>query len=878
MVPIRSAFLAIIASLLAVALRAQQDTTHPHAAPTAPLLTGYRLATELGAAVTVLDVDSLLRESPVHTLTELLTGRVPGLEVLASSGTLGTGSRILLRGAASFFATSAPQIYVDGIRADDEAATLLVPVGGQTTSRVDDIDVERIATIAILPGPAATALYGTDAANGVLLITTKRGVPGRSRVRACRENRGAAQPLDFPGNFRAVDSSGARCFAADVASGRCRLLSGNVLAAPASSPFRNGYLRQYGVSASGGSTSKRYSVAAQWDGFGGVYGLPGGEQARLATTGGLRADVLNPNYQQRTDLRGSGQLVSGDRADLTVNAGYFASNLRLPSNDNGPGILSSGLLGGDSTRGGWGTFLPGELFQVTTSQHVERVNGSLAAAWRPVAQLNVRAVAGLDHTDQQDGQVQRPGEGPNGSLGLSSVEQGRRRGSRSTGTVTATGMFEVSPALSMRTTAEVHYFKNSVDLFDSTALVFGNLISIRQGRLRAVTSTFGLVLQQQVAWRDRLFVTAGLRRDATTRFHVDDPAAVYPSLGVSWRGPVAAGDFPLTSWRLRAAYGAAGREAVLVGHRPERSRELEAGADAELLKGRVTFSGTIYRKRTSNVVAAVFVLPGTPGGGFDVFDAAAVTNKGIELSLAASLVERPDVAWSVGLSAWGNRNRVAMSGLVSTVVFTGGGGLLQIAESGLPLGSYAGNPILGYADANGDGLVSPNEVDVAAGRGFLGTPFPTQGASLSSALTLRRRFRIAGLLEYRGGNSQLNGTEETRCIWGSCRASSDPSTPLADQVPLAAWQAGTPAGWVESASFLKLREISVAITAPATWAGHLGAAGMTFTLAGRNLLTLTSYKGLDPEVNAHGTEGAVFEDLFTQPLPRYWTARLDLTF
>jgi len=877
MATIRSASLASIASLLVVSLSAQQDTAHAHAAPAAPLLTGDRLVTELGAGVTLLDVDSLLRESPVHTLTELLTGRVPGLEVLASSGTFGTGSRILMRGAASFLATSAPQIYVDGIRADDEAATLLVPVGGQTTSRVDDIDVERIATIAILAGPAATALYGTDAANGVLLITTKRGVPGRSRLRAFSSQGVAAQPLDFPGNFRAVDSSGARCFAADVASGRCRLLSGNVLAAPGSSPFRHGYLRQYGVSASGGSTSKRYSVAAQWDGFGGVYGLPGGEQARLATTGGLRADVLNPNYQQRTDLRGSGQLLSGDRADLTVNAGYFASNLRLPSNDNGPGILSSGLLGGDSTRGGWGTFLPGELFQVTTSQHVERVNGSLAAAWRPVAQLNVRAVAGLDHSDQQDGQVQRPGEGPNANPGFSSVAQGRRRGSRFTGTVTATGIFEPSPSLSMRTTVGVHYFKNSADLFDSAASVFGSAFSIREQRLRAVTSTFGLVLQQQFAWRDQLFVTAGLRRDATTRFHVDDPAAVYPSLGLSWRGPVPSGGFPLTGWRLRAAYGAAGREAVLVGHRPERSSELEAGADAELLKGRVTFSGTIYRKRTSNVIA-VIVFPGSAGGGVDVFEAGAVTNKGIELSLAASLVERPDLAWSVGLAAWGNRNRVAMSGLVSAFVFSGGGGLFQTAETGLPLGSYTGNPIIRYADVNGDGLVSPTDVQVATERAFLGTPFPTQGASLSSALTLRRRFRIAGLLEYRGGNNLLNGTEQVRCIRGTCRASSDPSTPLADQVPLAAWAAGTSAGWVESASFLKLRELSVAFTAPATWAGRLGAAGMTFTLAGRNLLTLTSYKGLDPEVNAHGTEGAVFEDLFTQPLPRYWTARLDLTY
>src|SRR3989475_10815082 len=145
MATIRSASLASIASLLVVSLSAQQDTTHAHAAPTAPLLTGDRLVTELGAGVTLLDVDSLLRESPVHTLTELLTGRVPGLEVLASSGTFGTGSRILMRGAASFLATSAPQIYVDGIRADDEAATLLAPVGGQTTARVGDVDADGIA-------------------------------------------------------------------------------------------------------------------------------------------------------------------------------------------------------------------------------------------------------------------------------------------------------------------------------------------------------------------------------------------------------------------------------------------------------------------------------------------------------------------------------------------------------------------------------------------------------------------------------------------------------------------------------------------------------------------------------------------------------------
>src|SRR2546429_130792 len=142
------------------------------------LLTGPRAVSERGAAVTVIDVDSLRREFPVRSLSELLTGRVPGLVVLASSGTIGTASRLVIRGASSVRGSEAPQVYVDGIRVDDEPSTLTVSVGGQTTSRVDDVNVEDIATIAILRGPAAAALYARDATAGVLLVTTKRAQGG----------------------------------------------------------------------------------------------------------------------------------------------------------------------------------------------------------------------------------------------------------------------------------------------------------------------------------------------------------------------------------------------------------------------------------------------------------------------------------------------------------------------------------------------------------------------------------------------------------------------------------------------------------------------------------------------------------------------------
>ncbi|MGH7644368.1 MAG: TonB-dependent receptor plug domain-containing protein, partial [Gemmatimonadales bacterium] len=99
-------------ALLVPALGAQQDTARHSDTSVMRPLTANRAFGELGAAVTILDVDSLLREAPVHTLTELLTGRVPGVLVLASSGTIGAGSRILIRGANSFNGTSAPLLYV----------------------------------------------------------------------------------------------------------------------------------------------------------------------------------------------------------------------------------------------------------------------------------------------------------------------------------------------------------------------------------------------------------------------------------------------------------------------------------------------------------------------------------------------------------------------------------------------------------------------------------------------------------------------------------------------------------------------------------------------------------------------------------------------
>ncbi|OLE70200.1 MAG: hypothetical protein AUG74_07880, partial [Bacteroidetes bacterium 13_1_20CM_4_60_6] len=813
--------LALGASLLTRCLEAQQGTTRAADSLTAPLLTGDRLVTELGAAITVLDVDSLLRHSPVRTLSELLAGRVPGVVILPGSGTIGTASRILIRGASSFRSSDAPQIYVDGIRVDDEPATLTVEVGGQSTSRVDDLNVDDIATIAILPGPAAAALYGSDAANGVLLVATKRGAPGAPLLRGFTSQGVVAQPLTFPDNYNAVDSKGTTCDAAGVAAGACRLIRSNVLTNPVWSPFRTGYLRQYGLSASGGGPTTLFRVSGQWDGLGGVYGLPDGEQTRLATAGGLHPEMLNPNYLRRLNLQGTGQLRAGPRADVSFSAAYRSSDLRLPINDNSSiGILADGMLGhADTTiNQGWETTPPGQIFQIATSQAVERWTASAGGNWRPLGFLTVRAVFGLDRVRQQDQQLERAGEGPplGGIDGF--VQRGLTRSRRYTAGLTVAAGYTLAPGVTGRTTAGIQYFKHSDDLVDSagrvllpgdTTLAGAVVTSIAEATVRLRTT--GLLLEQQVAWRDRVFVTAGLRRDATNRYGSSEPAALYPHVGISWRVPTAESS-PLGSLRLRAAYGVAGRENLFFGGEPERTRELEGGVDVTLRRGAVALDATVYDRRTSRIVTSFGTIVGS-GGGFDAFGE--VSNKGIELTLAAAVLRSAGVRWDVSLAAWGNRNRV---------VRVGDGPIVGV-PTGQPLGQYFERPILGYTDANGDGVLSPGEVQVGTDPVFLGSAFPTEGATLGTTLGLWRHVRWSALLEYRSGNRLFNETEQIRCAVDRCRAVNDPSAPLADQAAgVAARFDGVGGGFVEDARFLKLRAVALTVDAPVMWARRLGAA------------------------------------------------------
>jgi len=861
----RGARLTLAASLVTFPLRAQQDT----AAAAAP-----------GHSVGVIAADSIARTVLVTTFSELITARLAGVEVLSSSGTIGAASRILIRGAGGLLGTPAPVVYVDGMRVDAEASALTIPIGGQQVSRLDDLDPRDVDSVVVLRGPAAAALYGSEAAGGVLLVTTKRDAPGPVRLHGYTTQGLSHDPHLFPVNF---------------ATGPSGVLTNDPLGDPAKSPFRTGYLRGYGADAAAGDARGGFYAAVRWDGTGGVYGLPGAERARLESTGGLHPEVLNPSNLGRLSLRGNGRLRLSERAELSVSTAYVSSDLRLPQNDNSTvGVLANGLLGsGDSTRnGGWRSFPPGTLFQLATSEALHRFMGSARAEVHAFSFLDIHALAGLENVSQTDLEVQRNGEGP--AFGQSgNVTDSRVAWRRWSLRGSAVGAFAPSRALTLRSTLGVEYFKDRNHwLARSGAQLPPGSTSIDDASLRAATEvrsaghTLGFFVEQRALVRDRLSLGAAARWDRVTRDFARSLTQFYPRIDVAWILPVA-GVPTLDRLRLRAAYGRAGVIApflpvvfVPIGTplpsfvKPEPAREVEIGTDAGMFGGRVTLGATYYHKSVRPLVVVPQLSPGVLVYGTEL--AGRLTNTGLELTLGAALVRTPLLTWQATATAWGNRNRLNGAPL-DVVPFVPSTFTFQQHDNGVPAGSYVTLPITGYRDLDGDGRIAPSEVTVGSTPVFAGTPFPTQGGSLGTTLTLRGRLRAAALAEYRGGNRLLNSTEWFRCVQGVCRAAVDPTAPLADQAKAVAGFA-TPIGFVEDAAFVKLREVSLTYTPPAAWAGRFGAQGASLTLAARNLATWTRYSGADPEVSAQGPESFGVEDFFTQPPVRSVVVRLDVSF
>jgi hypothetical protein len=234
------------------------------------------------------------------------------------------------------------------------------------------------------------------------------------------------------------------------------------------------------------------------------------------------------------------------------------------------------------------------------------------------------------------------------------------------------------------------------------------------------------------------------------------------------------------------------------------------------------------------------------------------------------------VAYELTVSGSGNRNRVLDLGAnIAPIIY--GFGSTSRHQNGYPLASFFARSYT-FADRNGDGLIARSEVALSDTAVYLGASQPTRELSLGHLLTIGR-VRLNARLDYRGGYVSQNDTEGFRCATvQNCRAAHDATASLDDQAKVIAYNLGTRAGYIEDASFWKLRELSVTLLAPPSLARRAGAADLNLTLAGRNLATWSRYSGFDPEVNAYGQGTFSVSDFNTQTPLRTWTARVALTY
>ena len=871
---------------------------------------------ERGNAVSQITVSDM-NLAPINTMSQVLQGRSAGVVVQQSAGTSGTGARIRIRGSASASLGNQPLVIVDGVRVNESPESFSIGVGGQSTSRLEDINPDEIESIEVLKGPAAAALYGTAAATGVIQITTRRGRAGPARWNAYSEVGLLHERNEWFGNYLQLGETPAgaeiACFTFRQAADQCtptELLYWNPLMDRAeghgvsnpelgpASPFRDGNRTKVGLNVSGGVDRFTYFFSTERD---------------------QEAGIFRNNNLDRVSLRANVRGQLRDDLDLTVTSGWISSDIQLPWNDNTQGPVGNAITGepeDDPEFRGYGGAPPSQLERVDTRQGLGRLVGSTNASYRPTHWLNIVGTAGLDVLNRRDTETVPPEAIFSGSLPEGVRTSNRIEISNYTATLGATATAPINTDFHSTTSAGFQYhreifrgtFATGWQLLAGTESLAGTNARPSVGEQNTDVINIGVYGQQQIAWRDRVYVTGALRGDDNSAFGADFGLIWYPSLSASW---VMSEEpwFPqldaVESFRLRGAVGRSGlrpgfRQALTfftpvaatveardypgftvggVGDpnlAPEISTEIEAGFDLGLFDGRLGFEFTGYNKRSEDALIARRLAPSLGLTTTRFENIGVVRNHGVELLLNANVIQRQNARWNATISFGTNNNElVEMEG--DDIIFGLASG--QRHSVGYPLGGYWSTPYT-FEDPDGDGLLRIQDVIMADEEEYAGTPFPTRNASFNTDITLWNIVRIGGMLEYQGGHTLWSGTNEWQCVFLLCRDLNDASASLENQArAIATYWNFSWWGYLEDASFTKLRELSLTFMAPDHMLDRLrGIGGLSLTLAGRNLATWTNYTGIDPEVNFAGQNNFTTADFQSQPPVRHWTARINVNF
>jgi len=888
----------------------------------------------VGNSITTLNVAEATERSNIISVSEVLQSKTPGVTLLPGSGVPGTSGEFRIRGTGSISGYR-PVVFIDGVRYNTDALATFPATGAglaglaqstQVTSALDFLNPDDIESVEVVKGPAAATLYGADAANGVIQIITKKGARGQQQLRwNMRAERGQSEWLLRPDNnytFCDAAKQAARetngtptwpgCQGIPVNS----VITDNPLFDDPQA-LRTGDVTRMGVNVRGGGDRYSFFISGDRD---------------------IEQGVFFNSDNARKSVRTNFSFNPNEKADFALNVNWQDTKLRLPMQDeSAAGLLLSSVRGrpgrvsvlDSRLNEGWRTILPARANGYKNFTQGERLTMSGTLNYNPLAWFRNRVTLGLDNTTSQAQLLFLPGDD-----GEPAGANAQRTPITRVITLDYSGNFLfdfLGGNLTTQTSIGSQVVGNKTETLAATGTGLGapdvTLIGLSQvtsgSNAFSENNSVGYYVQEQLGWKNRLYLTAAVRADDNSSFGTNFDLIVYPKFSLSWvltEEPMVMGLLEkarVNSFKLRSAWGQAGRAPapysatqtytvgrVVTGNqigsalrtsafgnpdlKPERGEEFELGFDAGLFGERLGLDFTYYNKTTSDMLQSVALAPSLGFAGSRLTNLGEVINRGVELSVTGSPIQTPRVSWESRFIYSSNYNELVSFGIPNTVSQSPTGqayGAVQQHRAGYPLGGYwAPNPRRnpdGSPVTNAAGAV---QFDTAQ---YIGQPVPAHEFGFSNTLTLFRYFRFYALFDWKTGGDIFNLKERNRCQGqDNCAITNDPRARVpqtaADTLlmrELAVYRSASVAAyWIQPSDFVKLREVSLTIELPRQYARMMRVASANVLLSGRNLALWSDYQGIDPEVNSYGGRNFVRVDAYASPMTRRVSAGVNLTF
>ncbi|WP_460924679.1 SusC/RagA family TonB-linked outer membrane protein [Pontibacter brevis] len=871
------------------------------------VVTGYTTQTQREVAGSVSTVKAEeIRQVPIASFDQALQGRAPGILVQANSGQPGAAANVIIRGRGSILGSSEPLYIMDGIQ-----------ISAADFSTLNPADFESLT---VLKDASATSIYGSRGANGVVVITTRKGLAGRTRINydvqygfsRAPENRlelmNTEQKLEYElrrGNPYAWD---------DADLERLRQVDTNwedVF-------FKTGRTQNHTLSASGGSEKTTYYLSGSvFDQTGTV---PNTGLERYTARANVESAAGNFNFGLNSTF-GYSEFTNTSEANSGIatplNAIRWTNPYETPYDEDGnytqmasgqPNALQE-LLENNNLR-----------------QQIKAVGNVFVGYKAPFLEgLSFRTNWGGDFTSNEISAYVDPEtySGQFSTGGSGSFGRGYNRSFRYTGTTSATydTQFGTDHTLTVALYNEVvnrvyrglsftgyglgGAFENEAGITPGNASN-GFIPAVGgEGTENALLSYFTNI---NYGFRDRYFLTLGARRDGSSRFGADRRFANFGSVGFSW----IVSDEPFMQGltnvfndvKYKISYGSAGNQILLdaAGNaldfasrelysrsvyggisglaqaqlanpllQWERKTTFNTGLEFSTLNGRLAATVEYYNSVTSDLFLDR-QLSRTTGYSELISNIGALRNRGVELALNGDIVATPDFTWSANVSLTYNRNEVTQLVGEEEEIVNG----LYTNRVGEPMNSlyvvrYAGvNPDNGnaqYYTAEGDitETYSPNDRVIVGTTeapffGGFGTSLNFKGLEVSSFFSFVRGNQIY--------NNDRANVENPLYLYDNLSASlmnewQEPGDITNIPRPGAPFRQST-TRFVEEGDFLRLRNINVSYSLPASIVNSIGAINSIRVFAqGQNLVTWTDFQGFDPEVSGGSLTGAQYPALRT---------------